>query len=1386
MKTKRSVNYVAVLILLVGTALLGVGVHFLHAYQVKRNARDLLAQADLAEQNGETKQVADYLGQYLGMVPTDTDVLARYGLLLEKHANSRGQLQRAFIILDKVVRLDGTRQDVRRQLVRIAVALGQFSDARYHLAALQKEAVDDAELLRLQARCEVGEAQYWKARDYYKQALEKDPSGVDLRLEYARLLRGKLQQQAEADDVMGQLLEEAPRSVPAHLAVARYYRQFASPENGLLDKAHKAIGAALNELKAQDADAFLLAAEIDEARKKPAEARSNLEQGLKYHPDDLPLRQALARVEIQAGQPEKALLELEPTLKTLPTKPEDLWTLGNLLLDLGQNAKLEEVIQRLDAGGHKGAGDCLRGRLSMRQGEWGKAHGLLARAKASQPLTQAMAAQVELLLSVCYERLGNPDQQLLAARRSLEGNPTLAAAWRLVASALVTLGKTDEAIQVYRLLVEQTPEDDADLARLLVARNASLPSASRQWGELEKILKRMPTTMAAKVLQAQVLVGQGKAEGARALMDAERTRDPKQVEPWLFLVALAEKEDQGKAVLPLLDEAERQAGRRVEWTLARAYHWVAVLEKAQPELTKLEADLPFFEGANRDQLLQGLGQAFLIVGDAKSCTRLWNELAKSQPTNLDVRLHLMQLAYRDDQGNELARLVEEVRRLEGGGALTSYGEASLLVLRARAGDGAGLAEARRKLGEIGKWRPSWAAVPLLEAEAFEVERRTDKALEKYQAALERGETRLGVVRRVLELLAGQGRFADAQALLSKMPERVQVVSGFDRVSIQLALVNPEGAGANEAAIRRTALDAARKKVAADSTDYRDYLWLGNMCLLAGERAGAEKAFRRARDLADTRPETWAALILTLAQTAPEKAESEMGAAKGKLTRQDLPGVLASGYEALGRPEQAEAEFKNAIAARPEDPVALRAAASFYARSGQPDKAEPYLRKAIDPRTKAPEDVAGWARRTLAFGLALRGNLEQFREAEELVKEHPGETVEDAAARALVKATRAEHRQQAIQLFESLSTVRTAAAPEMKFLLAQLYEANGDWSKAKLNLQALLAEAGKNPTYVAYCVRAALRHKEVDEAESGVQRLAELDGPALVKLELRARVLHAQGKPEEAVKLLNAYAQEKDARLDVAAALLDALGQPEQAEKLYRVLAGKAGQPNGVLLLAGHLMRRGRVPEALAICERAWQTCPPEQVAAISVLTLRSGRGSPEQYQQVERWLTAARQKKPESWLYTEFLAELEDGRGRYDKALELYRETIRQDPRNVVALNNAAFILAFTGTGGEALEMIDRAIGVAGQVGELLDTRAVVQLRQGHAALAVADMQQATTQKQSSSFYFHLAQAQVEAKNLVAGRRAWDKAMELGLTLRDLHPLEEPAFVRVKDELNVD
>src|SRR5262249_46768402 len=145
-----------------------------------------------------------------------------------------------------------------------------------------------------------------------------------------------------------------------------------------------------------------------------------------------------------------------------------------------------------------------------------------------------------------------------------------------------------------------------------------------------------------------------------------------------------------------------------------------------------------------------------------------------------------------------------------------------------------------------------------------------------------------------------------------------------------------------------------------------------------------------------------------------------------------------------------------------------------------------------------------------------------------------------------------------------------------------------------------------------------------------------------------------------------------------------------------------------------LLKQKRVQDAFAVCERAWKTCSPEAVSAVSILVLRAGGANPKDCRQVESWIRAALDNKPDSVALRVHLADLQDLRGEFDKAELLYREVLDREPRNIVALNNRAWLLALQpGKAAEALPLVAQAVALLGPRPELLDTRATAYLTQG-------------------------------------------------------------------------
>src|SRR5262249_986233 len=138
----------------------------------------------------------------------------------------------------------------------------------------------------------------------------------------------------------------------------------------------------------------------------------------------------------------------------------------------------------------------------------------------------------------------------------------------------------------------------------------------------------------------------------------------------------------------------------------------------------------------------------------------------------------------------------------------------------------------------------------------------------------------------------------------------------------------------------------------------------------------------------------------------------------------------------------------------------------------------------------------------------------------------------------------------------------------------------------------------------------------------------------------------------------------------------------------------------------------------------------------------------------------------------------------YTEAINLYRKVLAQEPRHILALNNLANLLALTGANvDEALSLIDAAIDESGPNAELLDSRALINLKKNKPDLAILDLLQANAQAPSPGKYFHLAQAQLLAKDMPAARDAFDRAKKDGLKAADLHSLERDALEKMPKDM---
>lgn len=738
----------------------------------------------------------------------------------------------------------------------------------------------------------------------------------------------------------------------------------------------------------------------------------------------------------------------------------------------------------------------------------------------------------------------------------------------------------------------------------------------------------------------------------------------------------------------------------------------------------------------------------------------------------------------------MRQTLDEIKAVEGNqGLYHRYGEALRLIWQAKKAPEEKkiklLDEARGQLDRVQAIRSTWPPLFLARAQVERLSDHPDQAIENLWAAVHQyGERSPAVIRDLVELLASKERYDEADQTLRLLRDPLLVNSDLGRLAADVASHRKDMA---------KAMDLFKKnRAAAGTKNYRELLWEARLLAEDNQTAKAEKQLQAAIALAEKEPEPYLALVQFLARQKREKeADEVLELAKKRLSADKLQLALGQAYELLGRKKSAQARYEQALQGNRQDAAVVRRVAGFYWNAGQLQEAEPLLRDIIAKRVNNPsaEDI-NWARWHLALVLASGTDYGRFREALEMVglkldangqllrdtERERNESTETRRFQARVLASQGGHRQfrvRAVELLEELNRTK-ALRPDDLFILAMLYEAEGGWLKAKPLLQQLSQPREPAPRHLAYYVQALLEHKEIEEAEKLADKLEELEhqrGPdenAFAAVELRARLLEVQGKGDAALKRL---------------------------EKLIRRPSAK---PEEVLLVLNSLRRQEKFAEAFERCVRAWdeKKCAPEVVGGASVAVLRTmqSAGKPasrEQILLIENHLKKAIEANPKSVVLMLHLAELYDQRGDWEQAEQMYRQVLHpeNEPKNVVALNNLAWLLAQRSEDKarhqEALERIEAAINGIGRRADLIDTRGLVHMKLENNAAALADFRAAATDLPTPAHLFHLARIHANMRDKTNAFKIFQEAKKQGLQASVLHPVEQKDYQRLLDELKV-
>ena len=1438
----RTLNIRFAAVLLVIAIVFGGGGYLLHGYQVERNAYVFLEQADIAETEAEKadeegnnwlkqkmmREAVQNLSWYVRLMPDEVAVGERLGLLyadwaLDKDTDDDDRgflLGKAWGNLDRVVAMDESLEKARRKLVEIAIIYGRHQNAKEHLQmSLLQHHPDDAELWEQLGICQIRMGEAEKARDSLKKAVECGPDRVSAYMQLAILLRSKFSQPDEADQLMDKLVETNPDSAQAHYLRAQYM-----VKSGRLDDAMKEVSAAL-ELDPKDVETLFLAARCNIFKRNYEEARRYALDAIVEKPNLHVLHTTLADIEQRTGNRDEALAVLERGLLKTERDIRILYAMANLLIDMNKIDRAREIITELKTTNlQRPMIVLLNARIDFVQRRWLAARKGFEKVSGSASVA-GMASQIYRWTAECYGRLGNREMQ----EKLLDMAKNAAPADSRTSAELVDFnmerGNYDRAIEEFQALIRSgraTKQSTLAYARMLLLRNMRLPPEKRDWSTVEKALevaeKAVPDSPMIVILRAEALMGQDRADEAETLLVESRDKNPEQVAYWRALVTMAYRKDNFDEAEKILAEIEKKFGDTPEQRIAQAQyllrrHGREALD-ALRELAAKNADS--FSEEQRLALWSGLLGIAARLDDDLLIKSLSGKILEKQPDNVGIHYMLFERALSGRDRPEIEKELSEIERIAGQGSYWLLGNAILLYLDALDEEDAGkkqasLAKALELLEKARESRSEWARIPVVEAGVYDALGKYDLALEKHRQAFDMGERNPNGVRRMIQLLMQSRQYTEADLLVRQLERE------WGGLSVAL---NRMGA---ETALRLNeydrALELARKGATPDSENHIDHLWLGQILGSLGARAkaadeknaaellaDAEKAFRRAVELKPELPLTWVSLVRFLSLIGEtDKADRAIEEAKLKIPEEEAPMAIAQCYVSMRKLEEAEKYYEEAVTAAPKNIAVAKTVAAFYANIGKLPQSEAQLRRIIDGKVEREPADAAWARRQLAQVFAAQRGYKNFQEARKLIEENmasPEASLLDRQFLARLNAAdpRAKIRDTAVGEFADMP----ATSPQDQLTLAKMYESSGEWIKAGNIYRDLVTEYPQETRFLVAYIEALLRHGEISSARMYIGRLGKIAPDWFVTLALRTDLLCADKQPEKAFDLLKEFAdkldieaKEHDARMRLAADKLNQLAQRlagSEQEKLAEKFFKQAetylreyvkSDPMRSLRLAVFLGERGNMDQAIDLFEKSIELNSIGDFSKASIF-LSQNPMNEEQTKRLNAIVERGIEKFERHPSLLLSLAEIRTKQTRYGEAESLYREAIEKNPENAVAMNNLAVLLALQGIKlDEALDLVKKAIEIAGPLGSMLDSRASVYMARGEPEKALADIADAVADNESPVRLFHQAQAFRKAGNIKSAKDSLQKALDKKLTADQLQPLEVPAFDELRKTLQL-
>ena len=1431
--------------LAIGTVVLGAGVHFLHAFQVDRNAEGVFEQAQALYENGEYDEAYQFAYRYLNLRSEDL----RGSKLLADIAYDAAELpsaplkhkRRAIFDMERAVRVDSTDTGRRRKLLDYYVQHGWITSAIDHVKLLRDPNKLDPELELTAAKCFAYTGAYDESAQICGVLIGYDPvqktfsetaPGRASEEAYAILAdlyrERKVGSASQADLFIEQMVAVNPESTRAHLLAHGYWKRNDQPERAKesLELAYK--------LEPESPEVVLPKAMQALEDRKFDEAQTLIQSALKEHADQERLYQLSALVELRRRNPAEAVKILQDGLARLP---ESELLINSLVEAQLENNDLEAAkttykkLRALDLS--ESTYEVFEAKFLMREQKWAEAAAKLNQVRGKVLHSPQAVAHIDTLLGKCTQASGD----LEAAYKIYQGianksdDPTDADLG--IAGVLVMTGRNAEALKKYENIAQGLGERAFEyrqvwrpLLQLRAWDQLRLPKEKQDWSKVEALIEQLHQAgkldpISHIALQGELLTNKQDFAAARKLYTEALQKHPQNEVLWMYRVTL-ELEDGGPdQALELADQAPAELQDSVLLRQVRA----SIFGKMEGDAGKagllgLEKGVGQLSPEDQLTMLGRLAHEHLQRKDRDSARRLLNLMRTRWKDNLVSRHVIFDMAREDSDLETMRQMAAEIRAIAPVGSeyppvfdavarITSVTVAQRAKIQANpkqqkfvltSEEKAQLREARKLLEEVVAQRAVWNEPHKWLADICALENNADGMIEQLRIATRKGPVDTRRLRQFYDLLAAKGLNEEAQGIYAQLQGTSIEGTQWSQVAIMI-----QGNRFDEA---RKLLDAMAPKADAP---LEELLRHADARRRINDLPQAEVALRQAVQLDGSAAQAWVMLVNTLvAQNKMSEAQTVIASAEARLPADERDLVAAQCFEAIHETKRAEERYSRLVAARPRDLVANQAIASFYLRHNRHKEAVKYLdtidSQAAAAKTPTDKEIVMWSRRGRAVALASEGSWHRFKEAEALlqasdneIRQQGGEpTAADLLLRISLLANRSEPSsvRAAVELFEELQRRQPLQTSEL-VNLARLYERVGRWSKTKEIMLGVLGARDPEPLHYLAYAEMLIRNGEYVDVENWLNRYDRV-GQEGVSLPIRVTLLARQNRPKDAAALLRRAVGQLGPRpwpkntldkIQMAAGLLQKLGLYADAEKYWRAYV--EADRKGLVPLAKCVGLHRDLDEAFSLLEAAVQHTSPQEalVCGMQILRARKADAVDKHYEQLGRWYQAAKQASPGNLALEMTVGDVYEIRGQLDKAEGIYRKLLDRSDLDPVLraglANNLAFILsAQQKNTQEAVQLIEGAMDVYGPISDLLDTRGLVYLAAGKPDAALADFREAVLDP-SAMKWVHLALAQNALGDNEGARNSLKKAQDLELKREDLYESEWARYERLARDLGM-